>query len=95
MAGAQQKVGLGRDLGIVHRPEGSLLDANADPRHHSLHPAGHGAPVQVRLVELDLVCEPNVRRIGSQIVQVDEQAGPLAIEEVGALVGVGGMKIAT
>jgi hypothetical protein len=43
-------------------------------------------------VELDLVCKPEVSGVGAQVVQVDEQAGPLALEEVGVVVGVGGMK---
>ena len=59
-------------------------------RDHSLHPAGDRAPIEVRLVQLHLVGEANMYAgLAREIVEVDEQQpGALAVEEVGARVGI-------
>ena len=47
--------------------------------------------VEVGLEELDLVRQPEVGGVGAQMVEVREQARPLTLEEVGAVVGVEGV----
>ncbi len=80
MAGAQEKVGLGHDLRIVHGPQRPLLYAEADPILHALDPAGDRTPVEFGFVELDLFGESDIGRVGPHVFEVDEQAGALALE---------------
>lgn len=84
VAATEQEVGLRCELLLVQRANVAFGDALAELGLQYLDPAGHPVPVHAGFEHLDVVGQPNVARVGADVLHVGQQIRPVPLEEVAA-----------